>query len=178
MSVCSSWIAIQPLRDVASHPHSYAATILAYGQTGSGKTHTMAGYGDVGGSGARLQAAVRVVGETPTTPTTSDTVVRFCVLLFPDPDSVCRVDTGKCGVVPRAAHYIFNKIEQLGSVGARTTVVATYCEVYNEKVQVVKLRPMAFGGRVTVSVAVASSRHSHSLPLHVLLPCRFMTCWT
>ena len=48
-------------------------------------------------------------------------------------------DNNSVGVIPRAARYIFEKLQAqaVASPDIKATVVATFCEVYNEKVCVI-----------------------------------------
>ena len=102
--------------------------MFAYGQTGSGKTHTMSGYENIEGA----QSA------TPQLPRTRRTPDLY-VVPFSESDTVdgFKYDTNGVGVIPRSARYIFEKLreQQDASPDIKATVVATFCEVYNEKVR-------------------------------------------
>ena len=62
------------------------------------------------------------------------------------------------GIIPHAVAYIFKRIEERGQSHGSVRVKATFCEVYNEKVQ--RARPLWL----------------HSTPLSLPLPLRSTTC--
>lgn len=53
-------------------------------------------------------------------------------------DGSLAVSTDSVGVIPRSTRYIFDKLAAMHAAepGLQATVVATFCEVYNEQVRV------------------------------------------
>mmetsp|Transcript_57434 Transcript_57434/g.101951 ORF Transcript_57434/g.101951 Transcript_57434/m.101951 type:complete len:943 (+) Transcript_57434:56-2884(+) len=99
----------------------FHATVFAYGQTGTGKTHTMEGfaYEHHNGSSAPSAAAARPRAK------------------------VGRTAPEQLGIVPRAVHSLFTRVEALrakaegrvpGTGAASCVVKVSFLQIYNEKI--------------------------------------------
>eukprot|EP01012_Entosiphon_sulcatum_P056262 TRINITY_DN7972_c0_g1_i1.p1 TRINITY_DN7972_c0_g1~~TRINITY_DN7972_c0_g1_i1.p1 ORF type:complete len:857 (+),score=108.70 TRINITY_DN7972_c0_g1_i1:28-2598(+) len=96
-------------------------TVFAYGQTGTGKSFTMAGPEE----GISVQE-----GDDLKDSSASSTVQSIATNLR---DDLFKLQ----GIIPRAVHYLFERIAELQSKNRRVTysVTASYMEIYNERVQ-------------------------------------------
>lgn len=156
--VCNQYTSQQDLFNIYVVPiveevlQGFNCTIFAYGQTGTGKTYTMEGdfyskmaagapmsspnpsstlYARPSGFAPQTPATQEVLTSRAAATTTSSAIPRQSIQGAPPPRTQGgAVLTEHAGIIPRAVHYIFEKLE---GQDAEYSVRVSYLEIYNEE---------------------------------------------
>lgn len=100
---CSIWSSVESL--VSRFLEGYNVTVLAYGQTSSGKSYTMGT--DRVASSDLFDSDLEDEADGP-------------------------MSSDRIGVIPRAVHNIFHRIQSVSTTSNQISIKASYVEIYNE----------------------------------------------